>query len=201
MKEGIEKELIERAKLEVKEPIYQIIDKFSRPAISLYLIQNDLKEIGECLTKAEKYIGKDNLLVTALWKSAIVTYGKIFTKSDDGFTSLEKKDCIIEEFSTLHEELILLRNSFTAHRGKNEIENSMMFTYEKRENDSVSFEYIIPTALKVGHLISEIDKVKELIIELEKIVEQKLNKKLKGIDNMLWKELEKLGKIKTNPKE
>lgn len=200
MKEGIEKEIINRTKQEIKEPLYQITDKFAKPAISLFLIQSDLKEITDCLTKAESYINQDNFLVSALWKNAIIIYGKIFAKSNDGFTSLEKSDCISEKYSKTHDELISLRNSFTAHRGKNEVENSMLLTYEKRENGFINFEYVIPTAIQIGHLISDIDMVKDLLSGLEKTVEKKLNKKLKGINTLLWKELEKAGKLKTKLK-
>jgi uncharacterized protein YutE (UPF0331/DUF86 family) len=196
MKERIDKEIVRRTKEEIKQPLYQITDKFAKPAISLYLIQNDIEEIANCITKAEGYIDKDELLVSSLWKNAVVTYGKIFAKSDDGFTSLEKSDCISEKYLEIHNKLIALRNSFIAHRGENEVENSMLLTYEKRENGFISFEYTIPTAMKIGHLINDIELVKSLISELKTKVENKLNKKLKGIDTLLWKELEKAGKIK-----
>lgn len=196
MKDGIEKEIVRRTKEEIKKPLYQITDKFAKPAISLYLIQNDLTLIANCLTKAESYVDKDELLVSSLWKNAVVTYGKIFAKSDDGFTSLEKSDCISDKYLKVHNELISLRNSFIAHRGDNEVENSMLLTYEKRENGLVNFEYTIPTAIQIGHLINDIDVIKDLISELKTIVENKLNKKLKGIDTLLWKELEKAGKLK-----
>ena len=196
MKDGIEKEIVRRTKEEIKKPLYQITDKFAKPAISLYLIQNDLIQISDCITKVESYVDKDDLLVSSLWKNAVVTYGKIFAKSDDGFTSLEKSDCISDKYLKIHNELISLRNSFIAHRGDNEVENSMLLTYEIRENGFVNFEYTIPTAIQIGHLINDIDVVKDLISELKTIVENKLTKKLKGIDTLLWKELEKAGKLK-----
>jgi hypothetical protein len=196
MKKGIEKEIIKRVKQEINQPLYQITDKLAKPAISLFLIQNDLQEIRDCLKEVENYVDKNNLLVKALWKNAVISYGKIFAKSDDGFTSLEKLDCISEKYEKIHDKLISLRNSFIAHRGYNEVENSMLLTYEKRENGLISFEYTIPTAIQVGHLISEIDIVKELILELSKLVEKKLHKKLKGIDTILWKELEEARKLK-----
>jgi hypothetical protein len=196
MKDGIEKEIIERTKQEIKQPLYQVTDKFAKPTISLYLIQTDLEQINDCLTKAESYLNKDDLLVISLWKNAVVTYGKIFAKSNDGFTSLEKSDCISEKHLEIHDELISLRNSFIAHRGNNGVENSMLMAYEKRENGFISFEYTIPTAMQIGHLINDIELIKDLISELKTIVENKLNKKLKGIDTLLWKELEIAGKLK-----
>ncbi len=197
MKEGIKKEIIDRTSDAIKQPLYQVADKFAKPVISLYLIQNDLKEILDCLINAEIYIDKDNLLVSSLWKNAIITYGKIFAKSDDGFTSLEKSDCIPEIHTETHDKLISLRNSYIAHRGNNEVENSMLLTYQKQENGIVRFQYTIPTAIQVGHLIGEIQKVKNLITYLEENIEIKLNKKLKGIDNLLWKEIEKVKLLKS----
>lgn len=196
MKEGIEKEIVSWAKEEIKQPFYRITDKFAKPAISLYLIQSDLEEISNCITKAEGFIDKDELLLRSVWKNAVVTYGKIFAKSKDGFTSLEKSDCISEKYLDIHNELIALRNSFIAHRGDNEVENSMLLAYEQKENGFVGFEYTITTATQIGHLTNDIELIKGLISDLKIIVENKLNKKLKGIDTLLWMELVKAGTVK-----
>jgi hypothetical protein len=199
MKEDIEKEIVERTEKEIKKPLFQITNKFAKPAISLYLIQTDLEQITDCLTKAEGYVNQEDLLVSSLWKNVVVTYGKIFAKSDDGFTSLEKSDCISEKYLEIHNELIRLRNSFVAHRGDNEVENGMLLVYQKQENGFISFEYTIPTAVRIGRLVNSIDLIKDLISELKTTVEKKLNKKLIGIDSLLWKELRDAGKI--NPKQ
>lgn len=67
-------------------------------------------------------------IMTALWKSGIVTYGKCFTNSNDGQSKLEIKDCFIdhEYFIGIHNSLISIRNGFIAHRGDNEFEDTVM---------------------------------------------------------------------------
>lgn len=200
MQKEIKRFIVNQAKKEIKKPLYQISDRFAKPVISLYLIKNDLDEIMYCLNRVGDYIDKENELVSALWKNAIVTYGKIFTKSDDGYTSLEKKDCINNDKIELHDELIRLRNSYIAHRGNNDIENCLLLMYEKRENGHVSFEFTIPTAIQIGHIVKEIDDVKELINDLHNKVDVKLHKKLSDIDKMLWNKLFDKGIVKSRPK-
>lgn len=153
----------------------------------LYLIQNDLKEILDCLRQIEKPNKKNSIVISALWKNVIISYAKKFTKSDDGYSSLEKRDCIKHDQLELHEKIMNLRNSFIAHRGENDIEKSLLLLYEEeRENGQITLEFVIKWAFKVSHLI---DEIKQLVGDLMQIVETKLRKKIEGMDTRLMKEL------------
>ena len=123
----------------------------------LYLIQNDLKEISDCLRQIEKPNKKNSIVISALWKHVIISYAKNFTKSDEGYSSMEKRDCIKHDQIELHEKIMNLKNSFIAHRGENNIENSLLLLYEeKRENGQITLGFVIKLAFKGSHLIDEI---------------------------------------------
>lgn len=74
---------------------YLIPNEITKKVKSLTSIKWDLADAHAALTKLSvKHLmgNKEETIMTALWKSAIITYGKCFTNSDDGQSKLEVKD-------------------------------------------------------------------------------------------------------------
>jgi hypothetical protein len=104
---------------------YEIPADRAKKIISWYLISKDIQEMIDCMTPATVFgkVKKVNpLLITGMWEKLLITYGKIFSASKDGYSTLNIKfvdNCDL----VLHNKLIGIRNSYLAHRGKNDYEH------------------------------------------------------------------------------
>src|SRR5437868_15366020 len=100
MEEELKKKLLKLfIKKGDKRKIYEVIPERAKPLTSLYLISQDLNVVLQSIQKAErlsriKSIKIDQLIIAALYEKAIMTYGKVFLKSEDGFSKLEVKEYI-----------------------------------------------------------------------------------------------------------
>jgi hypothetical protein len=118
-------------------------------------------------------------IIPALWSSIIINYGRCFT---DGKAKLEVKDCFDEEHHYLqktHENLMELRHTFIAHRGKDtSYDLSVVYLrFSTLEYDPT------PTHYKLKNIRNLIPTI-ELLIECEAlfqhiltITENKIHKK------------------------
>jgi hypothetical protein len=102
----------------------------AKKSISYMLIREDLlfiKAVCSRLITYKKENEQDKVLITALWQSFIVTYGKCFTENDGGFSKLTKEIISSDEFLETHEQLMNLRHSFIAHRDDSEKEMGFIY--------------------------------------------------------------------------
>jgi len=192
MGEELNKEIIRQYNQINKQQHLRISEKHSKSATSLKLIIIDLHTILECLNRIRQTEKQDEIILNSLWNNLIVTYGKIFTKSKNGFTSLVKNQIIKSEYYKIHDQLIDLRNKFVAHREYNEIENALLLISEYRNNGNVAFEYHLPVVLQASSPIKDLDLLHNLINDLNKTVKEKLNKNIKRIDDKLWEEIREI---------
>ena len=91
------------------------------------LIQEDLlhaKEAIETLIKLKEGGEKTKILKISLWRSAISSYGKCFNSNHGGYSVLTI-ECFAghSELKSIHDNLILFRNSYVSHRDDTEHEN------------------------------------------------------------------------------
>ncbi|MNY09864.1 hypothetical protein D3C86_1428050 [compost metagenome] len=142
-----------------------------------------------CIEKIKESEKLDEIIINSLWNNAIVTYGKIFTRSKNGFASLVMKQCIKDEFVDIHSEVIDLRNQFVAHREENEMETGVLLVGQHKKNGFVGFEYHLPVVMKNASPIKDILIFKRLINDLENYVNERLIENLQKIDERLWAEI------------
>lgn len=157
--EELEKKIIKSFRGNDKRELFIVNERLSKKACSYALILIDIEIIETCLEKVIELIDKNetqDIITSALWQRAIMTYGKIFTNSKDGFTRLEYDKIISDEKQLeLHHKLIDIRNSFIAHRGKNDFEKTLLVATLNKTKEGCFFEYSFPTALLIGHYLSE----------------------------------------------
>ncbi|MGG7437384.1 hypothetical protein ACQ7CU_04815 [Chryseobacterium arthrosphaerae] len=192
MGEELNKEIIRQYNQINKQQHLRISDKYSKRATSLKLIIIDLHTILECLDRIRQTEKQDEIILNSLWNNLIVTYGKIFTKSKNGFTSLVKNQIIKSEYEKIHDELIDLRNKFVAHREDNEIENALLLISEYRNNGNVAFAYHLPVVMQTSSPIKDLELLYNLINDLEKTINEKIYENLKKIDDKLWEEIREI---------
>jgi hypothetical protein len=198
MSEELNKEIIRRYNEMNKKQHIRISEKYAKRSISLKLILIDLDTILNCLELINQRKNLEEIILNSLWNNIIITYGKIFTKSRNGFTSLVKKQCVKNEYDQVHNDLINLRNQFVAHREDNEIENALLLVGENRSNGNVGFEYHLPVIMKTSAPIKDLQLLEELINDLKSYVNECLHENLKKIDYKLWAEIKKIKDKRTN---
>ncbi|OBW39568.1 hypothetical protein AB670_04109 [Chryseobacterium sp. MOF25P] len=192
MNEELNKEIIKKYNELNRRQHIRISDKFAKRAISFKLILIDLDTILDCFEIITTSQNKEELVLNSVWNNIIITYGKIFTKSKNGFTSLVEQHCIKTEYKNIHNELRDLRNKFIAHREDNEIENCLLLVAENRNNGKVGFEYHLPVVVQASPLIKDLNLLKDLILDLKNYANARLQESLKKIDDRLWSEIEKI---------
>jgi|GEM_PF-4809288 len=182
-----------------KQRKFVVNEQLSKQARCYWLIYHDIEIIEECLNEIISIDEDSNqdLIVSALWQMAIMTYGKIFTNSEDGFIKLEYKIYIKDEsFLNLHGHLIKLRNSFIAHRGENSFEKTLLIASLEQTNERSYFDYSFPTALKTGNYLDK-DEMKVFMLLLNSLKEQLgtiIKIKVQKLDNFLRKKMKELSK-------
>jgi len=134
---------------------YEYTGKKRKPIISLYLIAQDLAEIMGWLQSAilfGKIKNAPQPTISLLWEKIIISYGKNFTQSDDGFSKLEAS-AYFEEVDELifHNEIMTARNSYVAHRGHNDFEYHTLLVSLAGTEEKCYVEISVPTLKKTGH--------------------------------------------------
>ena len=190
----IKDKIIELVKEQEKRQIFEVDMKLAKPIISLWLIQTDIEQIIDTvkkvvtLSKLDK-IKVDEIVISGLWQKTIVTYGKLFTKSEDGFSTLEQSEYIktIED-KNLHDKLMDIRHSYIAHRGLSDFENCLLLAILDKTEENCSFEYTFPSANRIGNYLKddEIQIMLNFLNRLHKMVYDKLQAKISKLDKKIW---------------
>ena len=171
---------------------YLIPKEIGRKVRSLMSIKWDLEDSRAALEELSVMIlmhTGDEVVRTALWKSAIITYGRCFTDSEDGGQSkLEIKDCFknVKYFIPMHTSLINVRNGYIAHRGNNEFEETVLFMkVDRKEPEAVT--YAMKSFRAATSSFENLVSYQNVIEHLQAYVEQRIQKQLHKIDGFIHK--------------
>jgi hypothetical protein len=193
MKEEFEKALLKATKRNDGSLRFKVVDQKAKPIISLWLISQDIVEMIACLdrmVKVQKIKEIDKLIPTSLWEKMIVSYGKIFSNSNSGFSKIEAKHYFTSARSVdIHKKLIDIRNSYLAHRGYNEYEYSIMVMDLVEKSGKNSFEFSFPSLKQIGHYNKNHKSILRHLKMLRKQVEKNLNGKIKKLQNFILDEI------------
>lgn len=177
----------------VPEPFLELERIEAQRVLSFRHIVNDLDTAASSLEKLlmlqKAFSELDNIIVAALWRQCLACYARCFTKSDDGFSSLEETNVIDSGHSAMHRTLMSLRHTTLAHRGVNEIEDGFVLVLPIRENGHVVLKLEPIEVLRQGHFIEEVQMVINHIRDLHLSVQQLAAKRVEGITKKLSKEL------------
>jgi hypothetical protein len=176
---------------------FLVVDQKAKPIISLWLISQDVEEMIACVERAVKVetitrISIDELIPKSLWEKMIISYGKIFSNSDDGFSKIEARHYFTSKRSlAIHENLIKTRNSYLAHRGYNDYEHCLMVMDLVQNDGKVKFEFSFPTAKQVGYFNKNRKSVLKHLQLLDKKVKDKLSQKVRKLEQFIIDDLKK----------
>ena len=101
---------------------FKVPEKFERKNIAYYSIILDLETCKEALLQLKEK--NDEIIITSLFTTVIVLYGKCFTDSSKTKSPKLEPSCLenLEKIKILHINLMSMRHNFIAHRGKTEHE-------------------------------------------------------------------------------
>jgi hypothetical protein len=107
--------------------VIELNTPISRQLSAYALIEKDLRDALSFLEEHQKILHMSNpndkgILVKALARAIVITYGKCFTKADGRKTKLES-DHVSEKNKKTHENMMRMRNKYVAHAGDSEHEN------------------------------------------------------------------------------
>lgn len=152
----------------------------AKKSVSYMLIREDLLFIREACTRlidCKMAEHQDKLLITALWQSIIVTYGKCFTENDGGFSRLTKDIIKSNQFCDTHDRLMDLRHSFVAHRDDSEKEMGFIYMRLPANGELTNqTEFRIQSSKQWSPGIEEAQQYLELFDSLIEAVMEKINK-------------------------
>jgi hypothetical protein len=189
MDEKIKKMLLEATASTKGATRYEIIDPRVKSIISLWLILKDLEEMIDCIERAKKVQlinNIDQLIPKSLWEKMVISYGKIFSQSDDGFSKIESKHYFTSKRSLgIHEKLIKVRNSYLAHRGYNDYEHCLMTMDLVPKNGRVKLEFAFPTAKQIDYFNKDYGLILSHLKMLKRKVKGKLNEKVIKLERLI----------------
>lgn len=169
---------------------YDLPEAESKKMLSLYLIAQDLEEMTKCINLAAA-LGLPNthntLIITALWEKMIMIYGRLFARSNDGYSSLNES-FIKSGDLPLHQELITLRNSYLAHRGKNVLEHHKLIVSVEGTEENCRVEFIVPNIQLKGHFADPV-RMRQYLKRLRKEVLFRLAYKRDKVEREIWETL------------
>jgi len=168
---------------------YLVPDEIAKKAKSLMSIKSDLGDAHAALTDLSVMHlmrNGEEIIMTALWKSAIITYGKCFSNSDDGQSKLEVRDSFREHeyFIPIHNSLINFRNGYIAHRGDNEFEDTVMFMKIDRNNPE-EITYALKSLRAGTSSFPNLVDYLNVIEHLQQYVESRIQKQIQKIHDHL----------------
>jgi len=170
----------------------EIAPETAKPIISLYLISNDIQEMILCIDSVSllsRIVNLDNLTIAALWEKMIISYGKIFTNSKDGFSTLEAAVYFKEEMDLLlHQKIMNTRNSYIAHRGYNDYEYNIMLVDVIGNESNCHIQISAPGFKLSGHYFDPVTVRKHLKALLKKVNHQ-LGLKRDKLERNIYEEL------------
>jgi len=161
----------------------------AKKSVSYMLIREDLLFIKEACTRliaCKKAEQQDKLLITALWQSIIVTYGKCFTENEGGFSKLTSDIIKSDEFHNTHERLMDLRHSFIAHRDDSEKEMGFIYMRLPATGELTGqTEFRIQSSKQWAPGIEEAEQYVKLIDHLIEAVMEKIQKQTQKAHDVL----------------
>jgi len=163
----------------------------SRQLCAYKLIEKDIRETLSFHNELLKIIDEPNsqILVKALVKSVVITYGKCFVQADGRKIKLSK-DIIPTQYKNVHEDLINMRHEYIAHAGSSKLEKcSFVFLIpsEKIYRRGQMGEASVVTELyQYIYDSSFFETYKPLVSEIHK----KVNEKILSLTEKLSKEIE-----------
>jgi hypothetical protein len=169
---------------------YEIPADQAKKIISWYLISKDIQEMIDCMTLATAF-GKvkkvNSLVITGMWEKLLITYGKIFSASKDGYTTLNVK-FVDDGDLILHHKLLAIRNSYLAHRGENAYEHHTLIASLTGTETNCKIEFLVPEVKIVGHYENPV-LVRQYLKRLKKKVEKQLAHKKEKLEQTLSTDL------------
>jgi len=162
---------------------YLVPDVLGKKVKSFMSIKSDVDFVHEALKELSTLLlmkKDEDLIASALWKSAMITYGKCFTNSQDGgHSKLEIKDCFKDEayFIPIHESIMDVRNGFVAHRGTNEFEETVAYFKVDRNHPEYT-EYAMKLMRARNNNFNDLVHYLNLVEHLQHYVENKIQDQL-----------------------
>ena len=169
---------------------YEVPPDQAKKLISWYLISKDIQEMIDCMTLATAF-GKiknlNPLLISGVWEKLLITYGKIFSASKDGYTTLNVK--FVDNGDLVrHNKLIAIRNSYLAHRGENDFEHHTLIASVAGTEVNCKIEFLVPEVKIIGHYENPV-LVRQYLKRLKKKVEKQLAYKKEKLERTLYADL------------
>ncbi|MGY8921979.1 MAG: hypothetical protein ACKVKQ_08810 [Flavobacteriales bacterium] len=112
-----------------------------------------------------------NTIKSSLTYSIICLYGKCFTKADNGYSKLESKYLFKSENLITHENLMILRNKFIAHRSDSDSEYGIAYLAINKDTQVSDVNFKLLKKNKFNAI--ELERVRDLTIFLRKKLEEK----------------------------
>lgn len=149
-----------------------------------------LHEASRSIVLSEEFKKKDTLpemdemiKAHALFKNAILSYAKCFSSSGNGRISLDANTVYSNDakLKAVHERIMEIRNTFAAHNGLNNMDVSIIATYEQDNEIVLAQTYTISTPL------SEFEDFKSAIDHAQTWVIENFNKKIDKIQERIGK--------------
>ena len=172
---------------------YEYDGKRARPFISLYLFKQDITEIlawVDCVISLSQIKGIHPSAISVFWEKIITTYAKNFTRSYDKFSKMEiakySKDA---DDLVLHEQIMKVRNTYVAHREKNDFEYHTVLVALVGTEDNCNMEISVPTLKLLGHYFEPV-KMQKYLKKLFKKVDYQLKIKRDGLERFFFDELQ-----------
>jgi len=169
---------------------YEIPADQAKKLISWYLISKDIQEMMDCMTLATAFgkVKKVNpLLITGMWEKLLITYGKIFSSSKDGYSTLNVK-FVDNGDLVLHHKLLAIRNSYLAHRGENDYEHHTLIVSLAGTETNCKLEFLVPEVKLIGQYDNPV-LVRQYLKRLKKKVEKQLAYKKEKLEQTVYSEL------------
>ena len=133
-----------------EEPVFSYVIPliFSKKLASFSMIREDIlfaKAAFERMRDMKAEAEKDSLIISSLYYAAVAQYGRCFNENKGGHSKLEPSDLFTEADAaqrTAHDELMIMRNSFVAHRDDNDYEQALVTMHIPHDGkDSGRTEY------------------------------------------------------------
>jgi len=172
---------------------FALPDNLSRKLKTYMSLREDLILCIKIATELKNLVEKGpkddtQHILTALWSSMIIIYGKCFTDASKAKKSkLEIKHILTQGQSSLldiHEKIMDTRHSYIAHRGDNENDQSIVFFKQpKIRTENPYTEYQIKSLRANNFGIENLERSLELLNTVYSHVDQKLRKDWEKVHN------------------
>jgi|GEM_PF-5185180 len=153
---------------------------FSKKVASYMLIEEDIlhaKEAIETLLSLKEGDKKADVLKISLWRSAISSYGKCFNSNKGGYSVLNA-ECFAghDALKDIHDNLMLLRNSYVSHRDDTEHENVVVIMKIPKEDgaDLSKIECRLKSLITATPSVQSLKESLQVIHHLLPITRQKI---------------------------